>query len=146
MDSNAVVTKKEKKPHLIIAPIGMEMRMKAICSACDSKVVESTYISKPDYDSKRHQWKTNILACPHCKERYKPRKYNNGTPIRWRKVFDGYEADVENGTFFLWKMKNGLWIWSFRYYDEKEPRAGNQGSAFTKEVAERACEKHKEWK
>jgi hypothetical protein len=124
----------------------MEMRMKATCSECERKVVESAYVSKRDYDGKRYGWVNNIVRCPHCNVRYKTRPYNNGKSVKWRKVLDGFEAEAENGTFFLFKMKSGRWVWSFRYQNEKEPRAENQGGAFLKEIAERMCEKHKEWK
>lgn len=145
MDSNEVV--KTKAPHLIVAPIGMTMRMKATCSACDRKLVESEYHSKADYSSKRYGWVNNYLSCPYCKAKFKTRPYNNGNngkEIKWRKGYDGLEAEVKNGTFYLFKFGN-RWMWSFKYVGEKEPRSENQGGAFSKEVAERMCERHKEW-
>lgn len=121
------------------------MKLRATCSKCERKIVEGSYFDKRDYEAKRYAWKQNILVCPYCGERYKARPYDNGKDVKWRNLFGDYEAEVENGTFRLQKWGNS-WLWSFVYRNEEKPRPENAGVALVKEVAERACEKHKEWK
>ena len=145
MGCETVMNEKKNRPHLIISPIGMTFRMKAVCSECNNQVSEGAYHDNREYNSKRYQWKENYLVCPHCKVRYKVRPYDNGKGIKWRRVAGDYVADVANGTFFLWWDRHA-WLWSFKYRDEDCARAENTGRAMTREVAERMCEKHKEWK
>ena len=139
MVGESVITEK-----LLIKPIGITMIMRADCSACKRKIVESPYDSRHSYELKKERWKNNIRECPYCGVTYRKKKLQE-KPIVWKRHNGEWYADVKNGTFILFKWGKG-YRWSFRYLNEKEPRAGNTGYAFSREVAERMCEKHKEWK
>jgi hypothetical protein len=129
---------------LLIKPVGMTMTMRADCNACKRKIVESPYESRHEYELKKEKWKTNIRECPFCGVPFRRKRLKTNKTIAWKRSRNEWYADVKNGTFYLFKWGKS-WKWSFRYYNEKEPRAENQGSAFSKEVAERMCERHKEW-
>jgi hypothetical protein len=133
MEEREVVIEK-----LLIKPIGHTMRMRADCGACKNKVAESSYESKHEFELKRKKWQANIEVCPHCKAVFIEKKKT----LKWGK---GNVVDAKNGVFTVYKSGFG-WRWSFRYYNEDCPRVYNWGFAYLKEVAKRACEKHKEWK
>jgi hypothetical protein len=117
--------------------------MKAVCSECDRQIVETHYDSLSAYNRKSATWKQTIKACPYCKASYKVSPENRKA-ITWVKSYKDWVAEAKNGTFIVFKWGNG-WRWSFCYKGEEYPRAENTGTAFSKEVAVRVCEKHKEW-
>ena len=140
MESSEVVS----KPRLLVKPIGQTMVMRAECSVCKNKITESRYGENGDalhdFNLKRKKWWANITACPHCGAMFKAEKPNKTLAWRHNNV-----VDAKNGRFEIFKWGHG-YRWCFKYYNEKVPRAENQGYAYSKEVAQRICEKHKEWK
>ena len=146
MDSNEVVSLHK----LLIKPVGMTMTMRADCPACKKKICEAQYAEFGDGDAlhkfniKRDKWRDNIRECPFCGVRFRGKKQEKGKRLRFVAFKGGESARAKNGEFTITKIGK-RWIWTFRYFGENETRAGNQGGAFSKEVAERMCEKHKEW-
>jgi hypothetical protein len=137
--NDAVVIEK-----LLIKPVGMTMTMRADCNACKRKIVESTYESRHEYELKKDKWKNNIRECPFCGVKFRGAKKEKEKRLAWASFKGGMSARAKNGEFTVTKSGR-RWIWTFRYYGENETRAENQGGAFSKEVAQRVCEKHKEW-
>ena len=136
------------KPRLIVKPVGQltgnkTMMMRAECSVCKNKIAEREYGENGDalhdFNLKRRKWWSSIVKCPHCGARFKAEKENK--TLSWR---NGNVVDAKNGRFEIFKWGHG-YRWCFRYYNEREPRAENQGFAYVKETAQRACENHKEW-
>lgn len=116
--------------------------MKAHCSACGKQIVEAEYRNLGEYNRKRTKWVSAIKECPYCKAKYKD---DERKPIAWHRGLSDYSAEAQNGTFFVFRWGKA-WRWSFRYRNEETPRAENTGVAFSKDVAQRVCEKHKEWR
>jgi hypothetical protein len=139
VDGNEVVIEK-----LLIKPVGMTMTMRADCPSCKRKIVESRYESRHEYNIKRDKWRDNIRACPYCGVIFRGAKKEKEKRLAWASFKGGMSARAKNGEFTVTKSGR-RWIWTFRYYSENETRAENQGGAFSKEVAQRVCEKHKEW-
>ena len=135
---------------LIVKPIGITGIMVAECPECKKKICESRYAEMGDGDArhkfslKKDKWHNNIRECPYCGVQFKRRK-SVEKRLSWVGFRGGESAMAKNGEFTITKFRN-RWLWPFRYYGETETRAENQGSAFAKEVAERMCERHKEWK
>lgn len=146
MDSNEVMSLQK----LIIKPVGMTMTMRADCPSCKQKICEAQYAEFGDGDAlhkfniKRDKWRDNIRECPFCGVRFRGKKQEKEKRLCWRGHRGGESAVAKNGEFTITKIGR-RWIWTFRYFGENETRACNQGGAFSKEVAERMCEKHKEW-
>lgn len=147
MDGNEVVRDK-----LLIKPVGMTMTMRADCPSCKRKICEASYApqvgesAKHAFDIKRDKRRDNIRECPYCGVRFRgAKKEKDEKRLCWRSFKGGMSARAKNGEFTVTKSGR-RWIWTFRYYSESETRAENQGGAFSKEVAQRVCEKHKEWK
>lgn len=133
------------KGRLIVKPIGQTMHMQAICSLCERRVSESTYNGMHEYNLKAASWRRYYIACPYCNAVYK-NTAKGEKEITWSKRGKDYIANVKNGTFFVFKMKNeGAYRWSFKSYSEQCPSAGNTGAALSKEIAFKICESHKEW-
>lgn len=145
MDGKEVVMDK-----LLIKPVGMTMTMRADCPSCKRKICEAKYADFGDGDAlhkfniKRDKWRDNIRECPFCGVRFRSAKKEKGKRLAWASFKGGMSARAKNGEFTVTKSGR-RWIWTFRYYGENETRAENQGGAFSKEVAQRVCEKHKEW-
>ena len=135
---------------LIIKPVGMTMTMRADCPVCKRKICEASYTpnvgesAKHAFDIKRDKWRDNIRECPYCGVGFRGAKKEKEKRLAWRSFKGGMTAQAKNGEFTVTKSGR-RWIWTFRYYGEDETRAENQGGAFSKEVAQRVCEKHKEW-
>lgn len=129
---------------LIIKPVGITMTMRADCPSCKRKISETKYEGNYDFNLKRDKWRENIKECPYCGVQFKRRKMTEQR-LRWAKAGKDMAANAKNGIFIVFKWGKG-YRWSFRYYSEDTPRAGNTGYAMCREVAERMCEKHKEWK
>lgn len=130
---------------LVIKPVGMTMKIVAECNACKRRIVEAEYTRNGEFNAKKAEWLKKYYECPHCGATFKKRKPAD-KPIKWSKESGGLRADVKNGTFFVFKWGKNGYRWAFKYNGEREPRVQNQGSAFSKEVAQRICERHKEWK
>lgn len=134
---------------LLIKPVGITMTMRADCPVCKKKICEAKYAEFGDgdalhkYNIKRDKWRDTIRECPFCGVQFKRRKSVEKRLV-WAKAGKDMAAKAKNGIFTVFKWGKG-YRWSFRYYSENTPRAGDTGYAMCKEVAERACEKHKEW-
>jgi hypothetical protein len=139
VDGNEVVMDK-----LLIKPVGMTMTMRADCPSCKRKIVESRYESTHEYNLKRDKWRDNIRSCPYCECQFRGKPTAKQSKVVWTSFKGGVGARAKNGEFTVTKCGR-RWIWTFQYYSENETRAENQGGAFSKEVAQRVCEKHKEW-
>lgn len=129
---------------LLIKPVGMTMTMRADCPSCKKKICESAYESRHEYELKKDKWKNNIREFPFCGVKFRGTKKEKEKRIAWSSFKGGMSAMAKNGEFTVTKSGR-RWIWTFRYYGEDETRAENQGGAFSKEFAQRVCEKHKEW-
>ena len=136
---------------LVIKPIGVTGFMVAECPECKKKICETKYADMGDgdakhkYNLKKDKWTSNIKECPFCGVQFH-RKKTVEKRLRWAKAGKhAMAANAKNGEFTITKFGRG-YLWTFRYYGENFTRAENQGSAMCREVAERACEKHKEWK
>lgn len=135
---------------LIVAPVAGTRTMYAKCPACQRKITETIYAmageedAQHKYNLKKDKWTRNIKECPFCGVQFH-RKKTVEKRLRWAKAGKhGMAANAKNGEFTITKFGR-RYLWTFRYYGEDFTRAENQGSAMCREVAERACEKHKEW-
>lgn len=136
---------------LIVSPVKDTRIMYAKCPACQRKISETIYAMAGDVDAqhkynlKRDKWQDSIKECPYCGVQFKRRKSVEKKLIWAKAGKNAVAANAKNGEFTVSKLRN-RYLWTFRYYGENFTRAENQGSAMCREVAERACERHKEWK
>ena len=120
-----------------------EKTMRAVCKDCGRKICEATYESLTEFRYKTARWRKAYVSCPFCKAVF--RQQEERKKIEWHHSISDYSAEATNGTFFVWKWGHS-WRWSFKYNNEDSARAENTGVAYLLEVAQRICEKHKEWK
>lgn len=113
----------------------------AVCDACKKEVKRVAYDGFFDHDKKEAAMR-KIRVCPHCKASFK--EDAKAVKIEWKKTVEGdLKAEATNGDFLVWRYGIG-YKWRYRKYGGAY--ADEVGFTNTKKAAQKACEKHKEWR
>ncbi len=114
----------------------------ALCSICQKEVGRIEYDGYGDHSRQKGRLAQQVTECPHCKAVFQEKEKTAVIP--WERTTAGdYIAKATNGDFLVWKWGNG-YKWRYRTYGEQAPEQIN--FAKTKKDAQRACERHREWR
>ncbi len=112
----------------------------AKCPVCETELARLSFNGYHDYNNKRSSVRKKIRRCSQCKAVF---SVSNEKPT-WERTKNGdLIAECLNGDFLVWKYGNA-YKWRYRTYGKQY--ADEIFFARTKEEAQRACERHKEWR
>lgn len=114
----------------------------AYCASCENELGKIEFTSYYDFDRNYHKLKDGIYKCSNCGEIF--RLSSKKDKIPWERTKEGnYIAKAKNGDFMIWKY-GYVYKWRYRKYGDKYPE--RIFTARTKDMAIKACKRHKEWK
>ena len=114
----------------------------AVCSICQKEVGRIAYDGYADHSRQKSKLIKQAEECPHCKAVFQEKAKKPDIP--WERTASGeYIAKATNGDFLVWKWGNG-YKWRYRPYGQPHPDVVR--TAKTKDLAQRACERHGEWR
>lgn len=114
----------------------------AKCAECGKEIERREWEYYTQYNRLVKKILATATKCPHCGAVF--RENEKKAVIPWQKTTDGdYIAKAQNGDFLVWKYGFG-YRWRYRRYGVKEPERINY--ARTKAEAQKACQRHAEWK
>lgn len=130
---------REIKITVLIHP---KLEIVAACPVCQREIGRIDYSGYADYSRQLKKLKTQITECPHCGAVFK--ETSKKADIPWERTSSGdYIAKAQNGDFLVWKWGYG-YKWRYIAYGAQTPEQINFER--TRAAAQRACERHREWK
>jgi hypothetical protein len=132
----------ELKKVLFDTIIHPKKELVAKCSVCKTVLKREEWVSVSDHQRKKKHIEKCLSKCKHCGAIFK--EMQPKADIVWERTPSGdYIAKAKNGDFLIWKWGK-IWKYRYRKYGEQFP----DGVFWkrTKEDAQRACQKHREWK
>ena len=111
----------------------------AYCSACKTELARVGWTSYHDYGLQKTKLGKRFDRCPKCKA-----VFNAVAKPTWKKQATGdWKAACRNGDFLVWKHGR-VYKWRYRAYGNTY--ADRLGVSNCLSGAQKACERHSEWK
>lgn len=126
--------------HIIFQPlVTPKKEVVAYCSVCYHELSREPWEHYSEYNRKVKKIEKCTYECPHCRVTFKEKI----VVPKWEKSGSDLIAKALNGDFLIWKW-GYCFKWRYRKYGETQPESINY--AKTKELAQKACAKHAEWR